>query len=411
MKFHNLTRIVFGLTLSVMIAGCNDIEKTPAKSVTFNRPERWKFLEPGDKEYKDKQKTIEAIDAFWSQFQKDEPKLSALKNEDYGNFWTTWSKANLKKLDKNLNYEIGTEFDQRKKNYLIISCDNIVSLDPFVQTILERAPKLDDWNYYRYFSKYSHRQIENAIAQNTTKKLPSFSFQCRTMPANLVGIIITAPTFHGDNVLEDKNLAWEMLELALGEKDLYTWIGTVETRKGPSKLSTYSSSHRLQKQIAELKRLLINRLPDKPYFEIELDEKTLSNLRFSLTDRPFFSERFSKNGETFCALATKDKNPFDTEVKRDALKEDLKSLFLNAKLGCIIDASLETEKGFCIDLCVTDIDKTIAILRKYCNEHKMPPNTYLFFFDETLIYEWVGMYPNSDPYKFDSKAKSDSKKN
>ncbi len=411
MKSQILSRILIGMTLCVMMAGCTKIAKMPSKSVTFNRPERWKFLEPGDKEYKDKQKTLEAIDAFWSQFQKDEPKLSALKNEDYGNFWTTWSKANLKKLDKNLTYEIGTEFDERKKNYLVISCDNLVSLDPFVQTILERAPKLDDWNYYRYFSKYSHRQIENAIAQNTTLKLPSFSFQCRTMPANLVGIIITAPTFHGDNVLEDKNLAWEMLELALGEKDLYTWIGTVETRKGPSKLSTYSSSHRLQKQIAELKRLLINRLPDKPYFEIELDEKTLSNLRFSLTDRPFFSERFSKNGETFCALATKDKNPFDTEAKRDALEEDLKSLFLKAKLGCIIDASLETEKGFCIDLCVTDIDKTIAILRKYCNEHKMPPNTYLFFFDETLTNEWVGMYPNSDPYKSDSEAKSDSKKN
>ncbi len=411
MKSNDLNQIFLALSTTLLLSGCANNAETPENNASFTRPERWKFLEPTDKEYKDKQKSIQAIDAFWSQFQKDEAKLSAIKNPDHGEYWTTWSKIHLKKLDDYLNYEIGTEKYDSSKNHLAISCDNYLALDPFVETILERAPKLSDWNFHRHFSRFSHRSIEDAITKNTDKKLPYFSFQCRTMPANLVGIIITAPTFSGDNVNEDKNIAWEMLELALGEKDLHTWIGTVETRKGPSKLTTYASSLRLQKQIAELKRLLINRLPEKPYFEIEMDEKTLSNLRASMTARPFASERFSKNGETFCAIATKDKNPFDTDTKRDALNEDLKRLLLDAKLGCIIDASLETEKGFCIDLCVTDVEKTIAILRKYCNEHKMPPNTYLFFFDETLTYEWVAMCPGADPYKSDSKEKSEPKKN
>jgi len=387
------------LALSIFAAGCTSAPKAKVKSVEFKRPERWKYLEPKDKEYKDKQKTLEAIDQFWSQFQQDQAKLSAIENPDYDKYWTTWSKDHLKKLDPILNYESGIDSFDNSKNYLAISCENYVELDPFVQTILERAPKLENWKFYRYFSKYSYRRIEKTLTAITDQKLPSFSFQCRTMPANLIGIIVTAPTFHGDNVNEDKNIAWEMLELALGEKDLYTWIGAVETRKGPSKLSTYASSHRLQKQIAQLRRLLINRLPDKLYFQMDMDEKTLASLRSSLEVRPFASERFSKNGEIFCALATKDKNPFDTDTKRDAFKNDLKRLLLDSKTGCIIDASLESENGFFIDLCVADVDKTIALLKKYGAEHKLPPNTYLFFFDETLTYEWIGIYPGCNPYK------------
>lgn len=403
--------IVTFIAISLMVSACSTSINKKEKPISFSRPERWKFLEPLDEEYTEKQKTIEAIDAFWKQFQLDEPKLSAIKNPDhYGEFWLTWSKEHLKKLDKYLNYEIGIERNDVPKNYLVISCDNYLALDPFVQTILERTPKLDDWNFYRYFSRYSHRTVEEAFTKSTDKKLSSFKFQCRTMPANLIGIIITAPTFHGDNITEDKNIAWEMLELTLGEKDLYTWIGAIETRKGASKLSTYVSSHRLQKEVAQYKRMLSNRLPDKPYYQIDLDEKTLSNLRISLSERPFASERFSKNQEIFCALASKDKNPFDTESKRDAFKDDLNKVLRDAKLGCVIDTYIEADKCFSISLCVLDAEKTIALLRKYCKEHSMPPNTYLFFYDETLASEWVALMPGADPYRSESKDQKKYKK-
>ncbi len=409
MKPQLVLSIIF--LVSFVAYGCGKTTTTQEKPLSFKRPERWKFLEPQDKEYSDKLKTLQAIDAFWRQFQKDEAKLSATQNHDhYGEFWLSWSKDHLRKLDQNLNYEVGTERADTIKNYLAISCDNNLALDPFVQTVLERAPKLENWNFYRHFSKYSHRRIEDAIEKNTNAKLPSFSFQIRTMPANLIGVIITAPTFHGDNVKEDKNIAWEMLELALGEKDLYTWIGAVETRKGTSKQSTYTSCLRLQKEIAQLKRLLTNRLPDKPYYELDIDEKTLSNLRTSLAARPFASERFSKHGEIFCALGSKDKNPYDSESKRETLKEELKKILLQTKLGCIIDSSLENEQSFCIDMCVTDAEKTISTLRKFCTDNKLPPNTYLFFFDETLTNEWVAMLPGADPYKSDSKKETDKNK-
>lgn len=63
--------------------------------------------------------------------------------------------------------------------------------------------------------------------------------------------------------------------------------------------------------------------------------------------------------------------------------------------GCVVGSGFGPKDKIYIDLCLTDVEKAIPVLRSFYQRKKMPHNSYLRFYDAVWQYEWVGMYDDT----------------
>lgn len=112
----------------------------------------------------------------------------------------------------------------------------------------------------------------------------------------------------------------------------------------------------------------------------------------------FFSERFSRCGETFCYVKLDgseglDELMFDDKAEiEDALDEVLKP----TELGCQIGGGTGRRYSY-IDLALVDVERGIDVVRQRLQEGNVPKRSWIQFFDADLESEWIGIYDDSPP--------------
>jgi hypothetical protein len=115
-------------------------------------------------------------------------------------------------------------------------------------------------------------------------------------------------------------------------------------------------------------------------------------LKCLLAEQPFSSQRFSRHGERFCYLklrldAANDEGRFH---KRSELEDALDRALVPGRLGCVVGNGLGQDHVY-IDLALTDVDRSIGIVKNRLARASVDDDAWMFFFDDEWSNEWLAL--------------------
>ena len=111
-------------------------------------------------------------------------------------------------------------------------------------------------------------------------------------------------------------------------------------------------------------------------------------------DEFFYSERFSRHGESFCYLKIDGSEGLDQDggfSDRGSIEEAIDEVLIPARAGCVIGGGTGLRYSY-IDVALSDAAAAIPLIRRRLRAGKIPWRTWLVFFDAPLAHEWVGIY-------------------
>jgi hypothetical protein len=207
----------------------------------------------------------------------------------------------------------------------------------------------------------------------------------------------------------------------LGEQRLDTWIGLIEVKRRESVSAVPLA--RLQAQVSKTIETVQARLPQKPLAEIpdgelrwtmwKLEPRTRADcpeqtdlfVRRSMLPgmwqaahfgAAFFSERFSRQRETFCYVKLDGKEGIEGEVFANKTEDALDTALRAAGFGAVVGGGTGLRYSY-VDLPLADIDGGIAVVREVLSAGKVPKRSWILFFDAVFAGEWVGLYVDTPP--------------
>lgn len=363
----------------------------------------WKFLDaskPANRKYRDE--LTKNINSWWAHFQNKRKNIEAHLEERAHWDLEDFMADSLQVIDENLMWEFGLEADGG--HHLVITPETERYLRPLVDTIIASAPKISGWHFYSYRQPHGYEETAQLVAETTRLMLENLTFTAEAGEENLIDLHFKYSEDKAPEVLGDA--VFMACEYLLGEELLDRWIGDMNfTDSGKGK---YLAMTELPNTVAKLIEKAKASMPDKPLaairdslkvseFTAEPEEGDDSTERFDMTSAKtripeiwqaahggsaFDSCRFSKHGEKFCYLK------FDglTDPKKiEAIEESVNKALIEANLGCTTGSAVGTGHGY-VDLCLSDPDKAIPILRQTAQ------SGWLQFFDSDLSGEWVGLH-------------------
>ena len=163
---------------------------------------------------------------FWKWFQKNETNLFAFeKNQEavFDNLGTQMSKVH-----ESLTFEFGPVENGRRE--FVISADGDKKAFPAVEKLYATAPKLDRW----MFIKFRPRRIPMGVDYGGVKVKPD-DVHCTIEPdRGKAGITVFIRGYKAEQHNIYGGIAFLMLDQALGEYDVETKVGFVETKSSSS---------------------------------------------------------------------------------------------------------------------------------------------------------------------------------
>jgi hypothetical protein len=118
----------------------------------------------------------------------------------------------------------------------------------------------------------------------------------------------------------------------------------------------------------------------------------------------FFSERFSRCGETFCYLKVDGSEGLEDSQFEDkaAIEDALDEVLIPERLGCVIGGGTGQRYSY-IDLALVNCEESIKVIRQRLQEGNIPGNSWIQFYDADKGAEWVGIYDDAPapPIRFD----------
>jgi hypothetical protein len=113
-------------------------------------------------------------------------------------------------------------------------------------------------------------------------------------------------------------------------------------------------------------------------------------------DALFYSERYSRHGETFCYLKLDGKAELDEEKfpDRASVEDALNEILVPALAGCVISGGTGLRYSY-IDLALADINAAVPLIKTRLRAGNIDRRSWLLFFDATLAEEWIGIYDDS----------------
>jgi hypothetical protein len=224
----------------------------------------------------------------------------------------------------------------------------------------------------------------------------------------------------------------------LGERCLNNWIGAIEVtplppglnrlKRSPGREAEPPSAFRRLDHLKDTVDALIGsvceQLPPRPHHEwAEGAEWTLWELEPEEADdyqhqrdlfvavsansrlwtaahsgELFWSERFSRCGETFCYVKLDGSEGLgEAEFSdRSEIEDALNAVLKPRQLGCCLGGGTGRRYSY-VDLAFTDVNKGIQAARQRLQEGRVQKRSWILFFDSDLAAEWVGIYDESPP--------------
>lgn len=386
---------------------------------------RWRFFDPNNQEEAAARKAvITKIDAWWEQFQSKTDQLSSLFSGKSKWDLPEWMHEHLQIIDANLMWEYGPAVHTRGHR-LVITPESSHHLRPLVATILQRAPSIKGWEFYEYRLPEDAETMQATVQSRTGCDCSDFTVRITCGELRDIDLCYSAPGFTDETDQASNHAAFVTTESLLGEKCLDRWIGAIEISpltKG-SKPPRFIQLERMKETVDSLIDSIREQLPENPHYDwVEGAEWTMWELKPDRTTndfpeqldlfvgssinpemwmtahsgRSFYSERFSRCGETFCYVKIDGSEGLDEEkfADKSEIEDALNAVLKPGKLGCHIGGGTGLRYSY-LDLALTDLDNGIKAVRKRLQEGNVPKRSWIQFFDSDLAAEWIGIYDDS----------------
>lgn len=403
---------------------------------------RWLFHDPNDRqEVEERSELLRQIDAWWAEFAGRSADLRATFKRQAQMDVPAWMQAHLQTVDPRLCWEYGPALcgDGHR---LVITPESDRQLRPMVDTMLERAPRIDGWEFYPYRPPESVEMAHLTVEARVKLTIPDARVSVTRGDHHRVDVSFRSRSFADIPETQTDHAAFVAAETLLGEEALDRWVGLVEAERPGSEAPPARGGERRFLPLERLKPTFdavvaatLEQLPPRPLHELDLmDSHPWTGYRCEALEQPegsdyaarddvfvgntalvdvmqasrapgFYPGRFSRFGEIFgylkidhAEVAQKQWVEFRSRFE-DALEPALRG----AKAGCIYGAATGIAYSY-IDLAVTDIKRGVDIVRQALRRLDVPTRSWLLFFDPEYADEWVGLRGDTPPPPKDSEV-------
>ena len=399
---------------------------------------RWRFIDPKNQpECAERSEVIAKIDSWWRNFQGKTDQISDLFSQKTQWDLPEWMEQHLQAVDSRLCWEFGPAV-RGAGHRLVITPESVHHLRPLVRAILARAPNLAGWEFFEYRLAEDLELAKHSVEGRCGCDIADFKVRASRGELDRIDLNFASPTIDDRNDQSALHAAFVATESLLGEECLDKWIGAIELtpasrgkglksllRRGEPDLRHFLGLDRLNETVNALIGSIRDQLPPGPHCEwIEKREWTLWKLQPKKSDdyvgqldlfvgksanQPlwtaahsnglFFSEQFSRCGETFCYVkidGTQGGLAEDGLADKCEIEDALDAVLKPEKLGCQIGGGTGLRYSY-IDLALTDVDKGIERARQRLQAGNVPNRSWIQFHDSDLAAEWVGIYDDSPP--------------
>lgn len=365
---------------------------------------------------------LKKIDQWWTEFQKHESDILASMNHggslDLGKFM----KDNLQGIYPKLFWEFGPAL-HGEGHRLVITPETNKFLRPFVNEIINRAPQIIGWEFYAYRQSERFDDAEATVKGRTGGTIKDLEVQLIANEFNAIDVIfIRKNCLTNDDFNRSFNDAFVGLEAILGEEVLDKWVGYIDVVNQPVDAIRVLNIKDLKASFESEIKEVQAKLPSSYYYDIsnesswtgyELNPKEQQNYlscedlymartmntsiwRNAHSNELFYSERHSKNGETFCFLKIDGDSLMNEKSLTDKanLENALDSVLIDQGLGSVVGGGVGL-KYIYIDLALTDLVSGVNVVKKVASQYAVTNNAWILFFDSELESEWVGIRGDS----------------
>lgn len=387
---------------------------------------RWLYHDPADdSEAADRAAVLARVDAWWREFGRRAQDVVALFERRKEWDVAAWMADHLEAIHPDLKWEFGPAINVDGQR-LVITPEADHHLRPLTQVILSRAPKLPDWEFYGYRLPEPLDMVRVNVDGRTGGDLTGTRAIAMIGEGNAVDIAFLSESCTGPDDRQALNDAFVACEGLLGEQVLNEWVGVIEVYPA-QKVRNASSAiplENLRPTVDAVIGAIVDQLPARPprpvtdeghgwtSLELQPEEADDYPQRFDLlaastglpevwkaahSGRAFYSQRFSRCGETFCYLKIdgRDGRPVSSR-DRSAIEQAVDAALAEANLGSVTGGGTGLRYAY-VDLALTDVRAAIPLLRETLRPFDVPQRTWLQFFDATLADEWVGMIDDRTP--------------
>lgn len=398
---------------------------------------RWRFVDPNNlQEVSERNAILTKVDDWWRAFLADQATIARHFSQPLDFDVVEWMDRYLNMVHPKLMWEYGPAI-HGPGDRLVITPESERHLRPLVQTMLERAPTIDGWEFYEYRLPEDLDTALGWIKARTQRDAADFKVRVSRGRHNRIDLDYTASSIPSPDDRDALRAAFVATETLLGEACLDHWIGGVAVAPIPrvgriGRLlgrTEYVGQHyigldRLRETVQAIIGSIVDQLPQSPscnwvdnatwtLFELKPDEAGECQEQRDLfvarsankemweaahSGNIFDSERFSRCDETFCYVKLDGSEGLDEEHFADKaeIEDALDAVLKPAKLGCTIGGGTGRRYSY-IDLALTDVEQGIAAVRQRLRAGNVPKRSWIQFFDSDLAAEWVGIYDDTPP--------------
>ncbi len=403
---------------------------------------RWIYFDASDpNESAPHASIMRSIDDWWHQFAckaKDLDDLFSRRSE-----WDlpAWMELHLHAISPELMWEYGQAV-RGDGHRLVITPEPAKHLRPMVQTLLERAPSLPEWEFYSYRLPEDLDMAHQMVTVRAGGDLSGTLAAAKIGQHNRIDLCYYSRATRGTDDQQALHNAFVATETLLGEELLDKWVGLIAVDslrepKGVAKLLNRGRQdirgliplERLQPTVVALVASIQDQLSDKPLYVLQpevgardsqakgllvesepnpADDYPLrqdlfvaigeyENLYRALHgDECFYSERYSRHGETFCYLKLDGAAGLEEEKfpDRASIEDALNEILVPARAGCVIGGGTGLRYSY-IDLALADVDAALPLIKSRLRAGNINQRSWLLFFDAPLAHEWIGVYDES----------------
>lgn len=382
---------------------------------------RWHTFSPGNAQEEAVRSQLSSrIDSWWKEFVDRHEDISALFSRKQSWDLPAWMQENLQGISPNLMWEFGPGLERGDR--LVVTPEHRHDLRPLVDEILSRAPALTGWSFFGHRLREDHEIVLATVEARTGAPLQATGFKCERGRFNCVDVIVEFP---GSALRKDRDLAssqaFVLLESALGEVVLNTWVGAIEVKP---KGWTSKGLETLSAEVDRVIREITDSLPKEPLytapddamwslFKIEPEPaddfsaqrdifvgKSMNTVLWQNGHAgvPFHSARHSACGEVFCYLKMDGSEGLAGETFQDKgdIEDALDERLREEKLGCFVGGGTGLRYSY-VDLALTDVSNAIPCIREVLQAGNLTRRSWVEFYDSEWHGEWVGIWPDSPP--------------
>jgi hypothetical protein len=393
---------------------------------------RWAFADGSDaRERKEREAVVGKIEAWWREFAGRTEDLDAMFNNRKQWDLPGWMERQLQGIDERLMWEYGHAV-KGEGHRLVITPEGEKQLRPLVGEILRRAPKMPGWEFYAYRLAETVEVADLTVKARANGSLEGVTARAAIGEHHLVDLVYQSPRCTGPEDQQALSEALVAAETLLGEEVLDKWVGAIEVEaaaKGGVLGKLFGKKapragvglERLGPTVSALVESIREQLPDRPQYQIDLKGEDhpwgsysrepedredyggredliagstgyIDMVVAAHSGRAFCSERFSRFGETFCYLKI-DGAGADKGMRfgdREEIEEAIDAVIVPEAVGCVIGGGTGKRYTY-VDLALTDVRRAVELMRPALRKGRIPARTWLMFFDDELVEEWMGI--------------------